>query len=142
MAEHEFMKQKMNSYGKTWHTWKTRSVDQPGEALPLGPALLAWSFNHDELRGCLLSTMEKAFAMGTSETRRRRQDLVNLAHPQGSVNTFRAAFPNAKDVEGVTEKQDAQRAFGRALLSALRIQCVFPIRSIVRSNSSSASLKK
>ena len=35
------MRQKMNSYGKTWHTWDA----SPGAKLPLGPPGLAWSFS-------------------------------------------------------------------------------------------------
>ncbi len=108
-AEHEFMKHKINSYGKTWHTWKTGSVDQPGDALPLGPALLAWSFNHDdEMRGCILSNMEKTYGIDSNQKRRDRKDLAAYAHPQGGVNAIRQAFPNAtKEMDGVVDKEDA-----------------------------------
>ena len=110
-AEHELMKQKMNSYGKTWHTWKTGSVDQPGDSIPLGPALLAWSFNRDgELRGCLLREMEKSLKLDTAKKRRNREDLSRYAHPQGGVNLLRSAFPQAMDApEGVVDKEDKTR---------------------------------
>jgi len=110
LAEHEFMKHKINSYGKTWHTWKTGSVDQPGDQIPLGPALLAWSFNHDdELRGCILSNMEKHLKIDTDQKRQSRKDLVPFAHPQGGVNVLRKAFPHAtKELAGVMDKHDAQ----------------------------------
>jgi hypothetical protein len=46
-AEKELMRQKMNSYGKTWHVWMTGAMDQPADKLPLGSARLAWSFNRE-----------------------------------------------------------------------------------------------
>jgi hypothetical protein len=47
VAEKEALKGKMNSYGKTWHTWMTGMAGRQGDALPYGPAVLQWSFNHD-----------------------------------------------------------------------------------------------
>ncbi len=44
VAEEALMKGKMNSYGKTWHVWNTGSMGQGGDTLPLGPPMLAWSF--------------------------------------------------------------------------------------------------
>ena len=45
VAEHALMKAKMNSYGKTWHTWNTETHDAGDIQLPLGEPALAWSFN-------------------------------------------------------------------------------------------------
>ena len=47
IAEQELMRGKMNSYGKTWHVWNTGAADRPADALPMGPPILAWSFNRD-----------------------------------------------------------------------------------------------
>ena len=48
VAEHELMRGKINSYGKTWHVWNTGYFGQPGgDALPLGQPMLAWSFSRD-----------------------------------------------------------------------------------------------
>ena len=44
-AEKQALKDKINSYGKTWHVWNTGAPGQAGDRLPLGPAMLAWSFN-------------------------------------------------------------------------------------------------
>jgi hypothetical protein len=41
VAERELMRQKVNSYGKTWHLWHTRHGTQPGDPLPFGEPLLA-----------------------------------------------------------------------------------------------------
>ena len=41
------MKEKMNSYGKTWHLWNTGYEGKPGDELPLGDPMLGWSFNRD-----------------------------------------------------------------------------------------------
>ena len=114
-AEHAFMRKKMNSYGKTWHTWNTGSADQPGEPLPLGPALLAWSFNRDgELRECIFRQAEQSLGLDMAQKRRDRADLVESAHPQGGVDALRDAFPDAfPDAEapppGVVDKQSAAR---------------------------------
>jgi hypothetical protein len=45
--EKEALKTKVNSYGKTWHTWMTGVHGQQGDALPFGPPHLQWSFNRD-----------------------------------------------------------------------------------------------
>ena len=44
-AEKELMRDKMNSYGKTWHTWNTSHGAVAGDPLPLGEPVLAWSFS-------------------------------------------------------------------------------------------------
>jgi hypothetical protein len=46
-AEKAALKDKINSYGKTWHTWMTGVHGGGGDQLTLGPAQLQWSFNHD-----------------------------------------------------------------------------------------------
>jgi hypothetical protein len=46
-AEHALMRKKLNSYGKTWHTWASGASARPGDRLPLGPPALAWSFNRE-----------------------------------------------------------------------------------------------
>ena len=110
-AEHALMKRKVNSYGKTWHTWNTGAVDEPGDAIPLGPALLAWSFNRDgELRDCILRRMESDLKIDTAEKRHQRSDLAQHAHPQNGVNVLRGAFPNATNTPaGVIDAEDARR---------------------------------
>ena len=45
VAEKELMRSKMNSYGKTWHTWNTSHGGVAGDLLPLGQPVLAWSFS-------------------------------------------------------------------------------------------------
>ena len=46
-AEKALMRDKVNSYGKTWHVWHTGAFGIPGDALPMGEPRLAWSFNRD-----------------------------------------------------------------------------------------------
>jgi hypothetical protein len=45
IAEQELMRSKMNSYGKTWHTWDTGHGQKDGDDLPLGEPELVWSFS-------------------------------------------------------------------------------------------------
>jgi hypothetical protein len=82
-AEKELMRKKMNSYGKTWHVWMTGTPGHPGDALPLGDAHLAWSFNHDgEIDPRLPQSRDRQMGVDTTAKRRQRADLQSLAHPQ------------------------------------------------------------
>jgi hypothetical protein len=107
-AEHAFMKQKMNSYGKTWHLWHT---GQPGDKLPLGPAMLAWSFSRDgELRPDLLQRRDKTMDANTADKRKQRSDLRPLARPQYGVDELKGKYGRpTQDIPGVTDA----RASGR-----------------------------
>lgn len=112
-AEKALMKLKMNSYGKTWHVWNTGSVGQPADALPLGPALLAWSFNRDgEARPGLVEERDRKLGVNTAQKRRQRADLQPLARPQSGVDDLRGAFPQARDIPGVVDRKAAAAAPG------------------------------
>ncbi|MDR0181913.1 OBAP family protein [Lysobacter arvi] len=105
-AEQALMRSKMNSYGKTWHTWHTRSGVQPGTALPLGPAMLAWSFNRDgEVQPGLVASRDRTLRMSTDDVRRQRQSLLPLARPQEGVDALRPHFPQSRPVPGVEQKR-------------------------------------
>lgn len=111
VAEKALMKDKMNSYGKTWHVWNTGMPGQPGEALPLGPAMLAWSFNRDgEARPGLVEQRDKRMGVSSAEKRRQRADLQRLARPQSGVDDLKAAFPQARPIAGVVDKRAAASA--------------------------------
>lgn len=104
VAEHALMKSKINSYGKTWHTWHSRDGVQPGDALPLGPAMLAWSFNRDgEVRPGLVESRDARMGVDTLAHREARQDLVELARPQAGVDLLREHFPAATPIPGVVD---------------------------------------
>jgi hypothetical protein len=100
-AEKELMRSKMNSYGKTWHVWMT---DQ-GHKLPIGPSMLAWSFNRDgEIRPSLLEERDKKMGIDSNEIRNKRQDLTSLAKPQMGVDTLKGKFGDAtRDIPGVRD---------------------------------------
>jgi len=105
VAEKELMKSKINSYGKTWHTWHSRDGVDPGSALPMGPAMLAWSFNRDgEAMPGLVESRDERMDISTAERRRDRQDLVELARPQEGVDALRDEFPDAVPIPGVRAK--------------------------------------
>ena len=97
VAEKAMMQTLMNSYGKTWHLWHTGRPDAaPGDALPLGDAMLMWSFNRDgELDPSLLESRDRGMQLDSLEKRHDRQDLVAFAHPQRGVDALKGAFPNA-----------------------------------------------
>ena len=103
VAEKALMKQLMNSYGKTWHTWHTgRHDDRPGDALPMGEAMLMWSFNRDgEADEALHLNRDEAMRLDTMAKRDHRHDLVELAHPQHGVDDMRDQFTGTTPVEGV-----------------------------------------
>ncbi len=103
-AETELMRTKINSYGKTWHTWHTRHGTAAGDALPLGPAALAWSFSRDgEVDPALVASRDARLGVDTARTRAARQGLRGLARPQSGVDTLRDAFPDAVLIPGVVD---------------------------------------
>jgi hypothetical protein len=106
VAEKELMRGKINSYGKTWHTWSTTRRDGgPGDALPLGPPLLAWSFSRfGEARPELVEGRDRRIGVSTEEKRRGREDLIPLARPQAGVDALRGAFPSAQPIPGVVDQ--------------------------------------
>lgn len=109
VADHALMKSKMNSYGKTWHTWNTTHGAQGDLALPLGQPKLAWSFNRfGEARKELIERRDQRMNIDTEARRRARQDLVPLAEPQSGVDTLKGAFPGpTRPIPGVVDKSAA-----------------------------------
>lgn len=105
VAEHALMKQKINSYGKTWHMWNTGRGGQEGDRLPLGPPMLAWSFNRDgEIDPALLESRDRTLGIDTPAERKERADLRPLAHPQQGVDALKGKFPRpTQDIPGVAE---------------------------------------
>jgi len=105
-AEHELMQSKMNSYGKTWHTWGKARGESSKTSLPLGEPSLAWSFNRDgEANPGLIEERDQRMGINTEERRRARQDLVPLAKPQMGVDALEGEFPRpTQPIPGVEAK--------------------------------------
>ncbi|WP_235147530.1 OBAP family protein [Franconibacter pulveris 601] len=105
MAEHRLMKDKMNSYGKTWHVWHTGAPGEQGTALPLGPPMLAWSFSRDgEAKPELVSERDKKLNVNTQEIRKSREDLRELAKPQSGVDVLNGQYKRpTQPIPGVTD---------------------------------------
>jgi hypothetical protein len=106
-ADHELMQSKMNSYGKTWHTWDTSHGGGPSAALPLGEPKLAWSFNRlGEARPGLVEERDRRMGIDTEERARERQDLVRLAPPQAGVDALEGEFRGpTQPIPGVVDRQ-------------------------------------
>lgn len=104
IAEHELMLLKMNSYGKTWHVWDTSGRSGPSN-IPLGPPMLAWSFNRDgEADEDMILSRDRQVGVSTSDKRRHRQDLARLAHPQCGVASLYGKFAGPTEpIPGVVE---------------------------------------
>jgi hypothetical protein len=97
VAEKEALKGKMNSYGKTWHTWMTGMHNGKNDPLPLGPPSLQWSFNRDgEAMAGMVDGRDRRMDLNTAEARDERKDLVALAKPQGGVDAMAGMFPDAQ----------------------------------------------
>lgn len=105
MAEHRLMKDKMNSYGKTWHVWQTGAPGEQGAALPLGPPMLAWSFSRDgEAKPELVSERDKKLNVNTEEIRKSREDLREIAKPQSGVDALNGQYKRpTQPIPGVTD---------------------------------------
>jgi hypothetical protein len=110
VAEKAMLRTKMNSYGKTWHTWDTSHDAGPGDALPLGEPALAWSFSRfGEIRPELQEARDRRMGIDTDQERQERQDLVPLARPQAGVDALEGRFPRpTQPIPGVVD-QDAAR---------------------------------
>ena len=107
-AEKAALADKINSYGKTWHTWKSGVHGGAADSLPLGPPQLAWSFNHDgEVQPALIEERDRRMGLSTAEARRDRADLATRAKPQGGVDVLVKKFPNASGAPaGVADNGD------------------------------------
>jgi len=104
-AERAFLKELMNSYGKTWHTWHTGRHDgEPGDPLPFGEAKLMWSFNRDgEADERLKSNLEANLRIDEADKRRQRTAFAELAHPQHGVDAMAGEFEGTTPIDGVTD---------------------------------------
>jgi hypothetical protein len=105
VAERAFLKELMNSYGKTWHTWHTGRHDgEPGDALPLGDPKLMWSFNRDgEADERLKTGFQHHMGIDEADKRAQRQGFVALAHPQRGVDAMAAEFSGTRPISGVLD---------------------------------------
>ncbi|WP_207308995.1 OBAP family protein [Marinobacter salicampi] len=105
-AELELMEGKINSYGKTWHTWNSGLSTRPQDDLPLGEPKLAWSLNRDgEADPELLEQRQKMLEMELEEIRRKRAGLRDQANPQAGVNALKGQFGrDTQALEGVENK--------------------------------------
>lgn len=105
-ADHELMQSKINSYGKTWHTWASSHGSGPEESLPLGEPRLAWSFNRfGEAKPGLVQSRDRRMDISTEERRRGRADLIPLARPQSGVDALKGEFEGPTEpIPGVVDK--------------------------------------
>src|SRR5690606_25488600 len=100
-------RRKMNSYGKTWHTWTTGVHGRDADPLPLGPPVLQWSFNRDgEAQPGMVEARDRRMEFDTTEAREERRQFVPLARPQGGVDALAGAFPQTTALPGVTDNGD------------------------------------
>ena len=105
VAELAFLAKKMNSYGKTFHTWDTTAPEQ--KTLPLGPPMLMWSYNADgEIPEELLRERDKRMNVDTAFKREARKDMIGEAHPQRGVHALANSFP-ARKVPNYVNERDA-----------------------------------
>jgi hypothetical protein len=103
VAERELMRQKVNSYGKTWHLWHTRTGPSPAtRCRRASPA--RWSFGREgEADPALVAERDRRMGVSTEEKRRERQELVPLASrrrtstPQRQVRQADDADPGVVD---------------------------------------------
>ena len=111
-AEKQLMESKMNSYGKTWHVWNTGHEGMPADKLPLGPPMLAWSFNRDgEALPGLIEKRDKEQEIRSTEKRAQRADLQSLAKPQEGVDALKGKFGRqTQDIPGVVDKKSGGSA--------------------------------
>lgn len=105
-AEKALMRQKMNSYGKTWHVWNTGHEGIAPDQLPIGPAMLAWSFNRDgEAIPAMIERRDRRLGISSADLRKQRADLQGTAKPQSGVDDLKGKFARpTKEIPGVVQK--------------------------------------
>jgi hypothetical protein len=108
-AEKALMKEKMNSYGKTWHVWSTGYEGKPGDKLPLGQPMLGWSFSREgEAIPGLVEKRDRNMGISSEEKRKQRTDLRQLAHPQSGVDDLKGNFARpTHEIPGVVDVKNA-----------------------------------
>lgn len=81
LAEYEFMKKIVNTYGKTWHTWHTHRQD----SLPVGPPLLMMGFTgEDQADPVFIESRDKRFNISSEEKRKEREDIAATSVSPGA----------------------------------------------------------
>src|SRR4051794_37763451 len=107
VAERALLKELMNSYGKTWHTWHTSRHDghgEPGHPLPMGDAMLMWSFNRDgEADERLKHDLEQHMGIDEAAKREQRASFAEEAHPQHGVDAMADRFGGTTPLPGVVD---------------------------------------
>jgi hypothetical protein len=103
IAEKAALAKKINSYGKTWHTWDTGHVGHPAShELPIGKPLLAWSYNRDgEVPAELVEARDRRTRTDTAKKRQQRADLASKARPQMGVDELKTKLPGGARPAGV-----------------------------------------
>eukprot|EP01040_Poterioochromonas_malhamensis_P008841 gene8841-9576_t len=116
IAEKELLKKKINSYGKTFHTWRAKcwEGEKPFlDTLPKGEAILAWSFNHDnQAKAEMFIHRDQTMEIDSYEKRQQREDLSQYTHPQGGVNYLKSKFPKTSTKTtpyGVVDIEDCKK---------------------------------
>ena len=111
VAEKALMKEKMNSYGKTWHVWNTGYEGKPGDDLPVGEPMLGWSFSRaGEAIPGLLEKRDKKMKINSAEKRKQRADLRQLAKPQSGVDDLKDKFGRpTQEIPGVVDQKSPAR---------------------------------
>jgi len=108
VAEKAALRRKINSYGKTWHTWMAGMSDGRNDRLPLGPPRLQWSFNRDgEIMPGLVTARDRRLGLSTADARADRQEFTTIARPQGGVDAMAGQFPSGgRLIPGVRDNGD------------------------------------
>lgn len=104
-VETSLMKQLVNSYGKTWHTWHT---DQDLK-LPLGVPQLMMGFTADgQLDPKLLAERDRRLGISSAETRAARADLPTPAVAPGADAWQQGQVIQLQDPTGQLHKHDGE----------------------------------
>jgi len=106
VAEQSLMKSKLNSYGKTWHVWNTGHHGMEADQLPIGPAMLSWSFSREgEAIPEMVKKRDQDMGLSSQDTREQRKEWVPLARPQWGVDALKDQFDRpTKDIPGVVSQ--------------------------------------
>lgn len=98
---------KINSYGKTFHTWMTGTVVGEAEDFPYGPPMLAWSLNKEGQLAPELRQAYQEMGFNLDEIRQERAGYADQTNPQCGVNALDGQFPReTTSIDGVSARED------------------------------------
>jgi hypothetical protein len=98
---------KIDSYGKTFHTWMTGATTGEAEDFPYGEPKLAWSLNEEGQLDDSLRAAYDNLSIDIEATAEARASYADKTSPQCGVNRLDGMFEGeTQPIKGVSARQE------------------------------------